>query len=82
MPFLLLWGTRDPVFTELYLRDLLARVPHADVHRYPTASHLVMEDAPQATHHLWSWLTDLGAGATPAKTLRERVAGGRRGIRA
>ena len=45
---LLVWGPRDPVFSERYLRDLLERLPHADVHRYEGASHLVIEDAPQA----------------------------------
>ena len=37
---------RDPVFSDLYLRDLVDRLPHADVHRYEGASHLVTEDAP------------------------------------
>ena len=30
----LLWGPRDPVFSDLYLRDLIDRMPHADVHRW------------------------------------------------
>ena len=40
-----LWGARDPVFTDRYLRDLLYRLPHAQVHRYETASHLVTGDS-------------------------------------
>ena len=46
VPVLLLWGPRDPVFSDLYLRDLIARLPHADVHRYEGSSHFVPEDAP------------------------------------
>ena len=38
MPALLLWGPRDPVFSDRYLRDLLARLPHAEVHRYAGAA--------------------------------------------
>ena len=37
MPVLMLWGPRDPVFAERYLRDLLERLPHAQVHRYEGA---------------------------------------------
>ena len=48
VPVLLLWGPRDPVFSDRYLRDLRARLPHADVQRYERASHLVLEDAPEA----------------------------------
>ena len=47
VPALLLWGPRDPVFSERYLRDLRDRLPHAQVHRYESASHLVTEDAPE-----------------------------------
>ena len=64
VPVLLLWGTRDPVFGEAYLRDLIARLPHAAVHRYQQASHLLMEDAPAATAHVWRWVADLDR-ATP-----------------
>ncbi|KQY44744.1 alpha/beta fold hydrolase [Cellulomonas sp. Root137] len=45
VPALLLWGPRDPVFSARYLRDLRARLPHADVHRFEGAGHLVVEDA-------------------------------------
>jgi len=38
------WGPRDPVFTEWFLQDWRSRVPHADVHRFATASHLTPED--------------------------------------
>ncbi len=55
VPSLLLWGPRDPVFSDLYLHDFEARLPHADVHRFVGASHFVPEDAPVAAA-LWAWL--------------------------
>ena len=45
VPTLLLWGPQDPVFSDRYLHDLEARLPHADVHRVEGASHLTPEDA-------------------------------------
>jgi olefin beta-lactone synthetase len=56
VPTLLLWGPRDPVFRQASLRDLERRLPHADVHRYAGASHLVVEDAPQAAEDAWTWV--------------------------
>ncbi|MEW1951113.1 alpha/beta fold hydrolase [Pseudarthrobacter sp902506025] len=44
VPVLMLWGPRDPIFSDRYLKDLLTRLPHADVHRYEDAGHLVAED--------------------------------------
>ncbi|MBJ2120026.1 alpha/beta fold hydrolase [Arthrobacter sp. MSA 4-2] len=55
VPSLLLWGPHDPVFTETYLEDLTRRLPHADVHRFEDAGHLVQEDADVAGT-LFSWL--------------------------
>ena len=48
VPTLLLWGPRDPVFSDRYLRDLQRRLPHAQTHRFEGAGHLVIEDAPVA----------------------------------
>ncbi|MCR1981444.1 alpha/beta fold hydrolase [Cellulosimicrobium cellulans] len=45
VPAALLWGPHDPVFSDRYLDDLLRRLPHAHVHRYADAGHLVAEDA-------------------------------------
>jgi acyl-CoA synthetase (AMP-forming)/AMP-acid ligase II/pimeloyl-ACP methyl ester carboxylesterase len=45
-PTLLLWGGRDPVFHDRFLADLRARMPLADVERFPDAAHLVTLDAP------------------------------------
>ncbi|WP_228387147.1 alpha/beta fold hydrolase, partial [Ornithinicoccus halotolerans] len=67
VPVLLLWGTRDPVFTERYLRDLIARLPHADVHRVVGASHLVLEDHPAGVGTIWAWVTRQRPGPVPAQ---------------
>jgi acyl-coenzyme A synthetase/AMP-(fatty) acid ligase len=48
VPALLLWGPRDPVFSDRYLRDLQQRLPRAATHRFEGAGHLVVEDAPVA----------------------------------
>ncbi len=61
VPALLLWGASDRVFSDLYLHDLEARLPHADVHRYPTAGHFVSED----TDCLATALTWIGGLDTP-----------------
>ena len=42
---LLLWGMRDFVFDEDYLKEWERRMPHAVTHRYESAGHYVMEDA-------------------------------------
>ncbi|WP_258935492.1 alpha/beta hydrolase [Nesterenkonia pannonica] len=54
-PTLLLWGPKDPVFRDRYLADLRERVPHADLHRYEGASHLLIEDR-DLTGPLFQWL--------------------------
>ena len=48
VPLLLVWGGRDRVFHDRFLADLLHRAPHADVHRFPHAAHLVPLDEPMA----------------------------------
>ncbi|GAA1877677.1 alpha/beta fold hydrolase [Paeniglutamicibacter psychrophenolicus] len=49
VPALLLWGPKDPVFSDRYLRDLMGRLPHAAVHRFEGAGHLLPEDRDIAT---------------------------------
>ena len=56
VPVLLLWGARDPVFTDLHLADLRERFPQADVHRFGRASHLVTEDVPETAGIAWDWI--------------------------
>ena len=70
-PTLLLWGSADKVFSDLYLHDLERRLPHADVHRYPRAGHFVSEDV-DAVGAIVDWLTTIGPGraAATADTVR------------
>ncbi len=66
VPALLLWGPRDPVFGERYLADLRGRLPHAQLHRFEGASHLVTEDAPQYARAVAQWVGDVQSGSLPA----------------
>ena len=59
VPTLMFWGPRDPVFGERYLADLQDRLPHARLHRFEGASHLITEDAPQYADAVAAWLGDL-----------------------
>ncbi|MCC4909346.1 alpha/beta fold hydrolase [Microbacterium sp. cx-59] len=80
VPALLLWGPRDPVFVERYLDDLITRLPHADVHRFEGAGHLLAEDRAYDDAVL-GWLDDnrariVGESDAPAtrREARERGA--------
>lgn len=72
VPALLLWGPRDPVFGEQYLRDLLGRLPRADLHRYAGASHLLPEDAPRYAEDVADWLRGLDIGRRTAAAVGEQ----------
>jgi acyl-coenzyme A synthetase/AMP-(fatty) acid ligase/pimeloyl-ACP methyl ester carboxylesterase len=63
VPTLLLWGPRDPVFADRYLRDLQRRLPHANTHRFEVAGHLVIEDSHVAAA-VRQFAHDLAAGST------------------
>ncbi|TLM84526.1 alpha/beta fold hydrolase [Pseudarthrobacter sp. NamE2] len=65
VPALMLWGPRDPIFSDRYLKDLLSRLPHADVHRFEGAGHLVAEDRDIAAP-VFQWLAELLTESTPA----------------
>jgi len=69
VPALLLWGPRDPIFSDRYLDDLLGRLPHADVHRFEGCGHLLAEDADYAGAAL-TWLGDLPAVHAAPETSR------------
>ncbi|MET4051739.1 acyl-CoA synthetase (AMP-forming)/AMP-acid ligase II/pimeloyl-ACP methyl ester carboxylesterase [Frigoribacterium sp. PvP054] len=64
VPALMLWGPRDPIFSDRYLDDLVDRLPHADVHRFEGAGHLVAEDVDYAGAVL-TWLGDRLPDGTP-----------------
>ncbi|ERG63295.1 hypothetical protein L332_02355 [Agrococcus pavilionensis RW1] len=55
VPALMLWGPKDPIFSDRYLDDLVDRLPHADVHRFEGANHLIAEERPYAEAIL-QWL--------------------------
>lgn len=56
VPALMLWGPKDPIFSDRYLDDLVDRLPHADVHRFEGANHLIAEERPYAEAIL-QWLS-------------------------
>ncbi|GGM09451.1 acyl-CoA synthetase [Micromonospora yangpuensis] len=66
VPTLLLWGPRDPVFGGVHLRDLRARLPHARLHRFEGAGHLLAEDADVAGA-VAAWLPELDRPPAPTE---------------
>jgi olefin beta-lactone synthetase len=71
VPVLLAWGPEDKVFSDLYLHDLEERLPHADVHRFVGAAHMVPEDADVAGA-VWAWVDGLDDRAAAAPQVLER----------
>ncbi|MEW1706114.1 alpha/beta fold hydrolase [Microbacterium sp. NPDC089190] len=71
VPALLLRGPKDPVFGEDHLDDLTERLPHADVHRFEGAGHLIAEERPYADVVL-DWLDEkiVDAATAPARSRR------------
>ncbi|MDF9749142.1 alpha/beta fold hydrolase [Arthrobacter sp. ES3-54] len=59
VPALMLWGPRDPIFSDRYLKDLISRLPDAKVHRFEGAGHLVAEDRDIAAP-VFEWLAERG----------------------
>ncbi len=68
-PGLFLWGPTDPIFSDRYLRDLIGRMPQADVHRFEGAGHLIAEDTDYAATVL-QWLSTRFSGGVPAIKVR------------
>ncbi|MFN3950637.1 alpha/beta fold hydrolase [Microbacterium sp.] len=78
VPALLLRGPKDPVFGEGHLDDLVDRLPHADVHRFEGAGHLIAEERPYAGVVL-DWLDEnVVDAAAPAAGTRRAAAAERR----
>lgn len=78
VPALLLRGPKDPVFGEGHLDDLTDRLPHADVHRFEGAGHLIAEERPYADVVL-DWLDEKVVDAVvPAVGTRRAAAAERR----
>ncbi|MFI2105371.1 alpha/beta fold hydrolase [Isoptericola sp. NPDC019693] len=69
VPAVLLWGPHDPIFSDRYLDDLVRRLPHAHVHRFSDAGHLIAEDAdwtPAVLRFLAGVLSAEGSGTSGA----------------
>ncbi len=76
VPALMLWGPRDPIFSDRYLKDLISRLPHADVHRFEGAGHLVAEDRNIATP-VFQWLAvHGGVSGSDSPTAEATTTGG------
>ncbi|WP_150952258.1 alpha/beta fold hydrolase [Microbacterium testaceum] len=73
VPALLLRGPKDPVFGEDHLDDLTDRLPHADVHRFEGAGHLIAEERPYADVVL-DWLDEKVVDAVTPATRSRRAA--------
>jgi len=71
VPALLLWGPSDPVFSDLYLRDLAGRLPTAVIHRFIGSGHLLPEDADIASA-VFPWVDQLENPAKLAPPIEER----------
>lgn len=74
VPTLMLWGPRDPIFSDRYLDDLVDRMPHADVHRFENAGHLIAEDVDYVSA-VMAWLGGLDTGAERPTRPAEEVDG-------
>jgi acyl-coenzyme A synthetase/AMP-(fatty) acid ligase len=72
VPALLLWGPSDPIFSDLYLRDLADRLPGAEIHRFEGAGHLLPEDADVAAA-IHTWVDRLDRTPEPAPPAFERA---------
>jgi acyl-coenzyme A synthetase/AMP-(fatty) acid ligase/pimeloyl-ACP methyl ester carboxylesterase len=72
VPALMMWGPRDPIFGDVHLDDLIDRLPHADVHRFEGAGHLVAEERPYADAVL-VWLSDNAYRLTNADSAAPRA---------
>ncbi|WP_400158835.1 alpha/beta fold hydrolase [Arthrobacter sp. BPSS-3] len=66
VPALMLWGPRDPIFSDRYLKDLVGRLPHAQVHRFEGAGHLVAEDR-NIADPIFTWLAEQVSDAPTAE---------------
>ena len=77
VPALMLWGPRDPIFSDRYLKDLIHRLPHAEVHRFEGAGHLVAEDRNIAAP-IFQWLAgSVGVSDSGSQGAEATIAEGR-----
>ena len=79
VPVLLVWGERDPVFHLGFAADLRRRLPQAELHRFPLAGHLVVEEEDVAAL-ADAWIGRLlepkhAASPAPERSLADEPAG-------
>jgi acyl-CoA synthetase (AMP-forming)/AMP-acid ligase II len=74
VPALMLWGPRDPIFSDRYLKDLIGRLPHAKVHRFEGAGHLIAEDRDIADP-VFEWLAERGGDTASGVQLTGAMTG-------
>ncbi|MEG9248570.1 alpha/beta fold hydrolase [Arthrobacter sp. Soc17.1.1.1] len=74
VPVLMMWGPHDPIFSDTYLEDLARRLPHADIHRFEHAGHLVQEDADTASTAM-EWLAARSVGTGTVTDAAAEAAG-------
>ncbi len=48
VPMTIVWGEKDPAFTERHLSRWVSAFPHAQVVRLPDTGHFVAEESPEA----------------------------------
>ena len=75
VPVLLAWGERDPVFHLEFAAELRRRLPQAELHRFPLAGHLVVEEEDVASV-ADAWIERLGSRAVARLAIGELDAGG------
>ena len=71
-PVLLVWGERDPVFHLEFAADLRRRLPRAELHRFPRAGHLVVEEEDVAAV-ADAWIERLGSPTVGAPAAAESM---------
>ena len=82
VPVFLGWGSADPVFNDDFAHDLLARMPHADHHRFTGMGHLVVAETGDTANGVAAvvdrWLGAQVAARPPAVTVTSRLPDERR----
>ncbi len=73
-PALILWGPKDPVFIERFLRDLRQRLPQADLHRFEKSGHMLSEQEDMHGVAL-DWIAQQFPGGTAAGAAEAAAAG-------
>lgn len=76
-PVQIVWGLRDPCFHRAMMDKVAVHFPQAELHEFPNASHLVLEDAPEVPELVEAFLQRPEQVVVPkvAPTTKERRGG-------